>query len=42
MSLETASLENKSVSALNVADNADGIYIYLYTALVVSTTGGII
>ena len=31
MSLETLSLENKSVSALNVADNADGIYIYLYT-----------
>ena len=28
MSLETVSLENKSVSALNVADNADGIYIY--------------
>ena len=28
MSLETVSFENKSVSALNVADNADGIYIY--------------
>ena len=42
MSLETVSLENKSVSALNVADNTDGIYIYLYTALVISTTGGII
>ena len=27
---------------LNVADNADGFYIYLYTALAVSTTGGII
>ena len=33
MSLETVSLENESVSALNVADNADGIYIYLYTCL---------
>ena len=42
MLLETVSLENKSVSALNVADDADGIYIYLYTALAVSTTGGII
>ena len=41
MLLETVSLENKSVSALNV-DNADDIYIYLYTALAVSTTGGII
>ena len=38
MSLETVSLENKSVSALNVADNTDGIYIYLYTALAISTT----
>ena len=36
------SLENKSVSALNVADNTVGIYIYLYTALAISTTGGII
>ena len=42
MSLETVSLENKSVFALNVADNTDGIYIYLYAALVISTTGGII
>ena len=42
MSLETVSLENKSVSAWNVADNADDIYIYLCTALAVSTTGGII
>ena len=32
MSLETVSLENKSVSALNVADTVDNIYIYLYTA----------
>ena len=42
MSLETVSLENKSVSALNVADTVDNIYIYLYTAWAVSTTGGII
>ena len=42
MSLETVSLENKNVSALNVADKADGTYIYLYTALAVLTTGGII
>ena len=32
MSLETVSLENKSVFALNVADTVDNIYIYLYTA----------
>ena len=42
MSLETVSLENKSVSPLNVADTVDNIYIYLYTAWAVSTTGGII
>ena len=42
MLLETVSLENKSVSALNVADNTDGIYIYLYTALAISITFGII
>ena len=42
MSLETVSLENKSVSSLNVADTVNDIYIYLYTACVVSTTGGII
>ena len=42
MSLETVSLENKSVSALNVADNADGIYIYLYAVLAISSTGCII
>ena len=42
MSLETVSLEDKSVSALNVADTVDDIYIYLYTAWAVSTTGGII
>ena len=41
MLLETVSLENKSVSALNIADNTDGIYIYLYTTLAISTTGGI-
>ena len=35
MLLETVSLENKNVSALNVADKPDGIYIYLYTALIV-------
>ena len=35
MSLETVSLENKNVSLLNVADEVDGIYIYLYTALTV-------
>ena len=28
MSLETVPLENKSVSALNVADTVDDIYIY--------------
>ena len=38
----TVLLENKSVSALNVADTVDDIYIYLYTAWAVSTTGGII
>ena len=32
MSLETVSLEDKSVSALNVADIVDDIFIYLYTA----------
>ena len=32
MLLETVSLENKSVSALKVADTVDDIYIYLYTA----------
>ena len=32
MSLETVSLENKSVSALNVVDTVDDIYIYLYKA----------
>ena len=32
MLLETVSLENNSVSALNVADTVDDIYIYLYTA----------
>ena len=42
MSLETVSLEDKSVSALNVVDTVDNIYIYLYTAWAVSTTGGII
>ena len=42
MSLETVSLENKSVSALNVVDTVDDIYIYLYNARAVSTTGGII
>ena len=42
MLLETVSLENKSVSALNVADTVDDIYIYLYTAWALSTTGGII
>ena len=42
MSLETVLLENKSVSALNVADTVDDIYIYLYTAWAVSTTGVII
>ena len=31
MSLETWSLEDKSVSALNVVDTTDGVYIYLYT-----------
>ena len=31
MSLETVSLKDKSVSALNVADSTDGVYIYLYT-----------
>ena len=36
------SFENKSVSTLNEADNTDGIYIYLYTALAISTTFGII
>ena len=30
--LETVSLEYKSVSALNVADTVDDIYIYVYTA----------
>ena len=35
-------VENKSVSALNIADTVDNIYIYLYTAWAVSTTGGII
>ena len=42
MPLETVLLENKSVSALNVADTVNDIYIYLYTAWAVSTTGGII
>ena len=47
MSLETVSLENKGVSALNVVDrfiddDIDDIYIYLYNAWAVSTTGGII
>ena len=42
MLLETVSLENKSVSALKVADTVDDIYIYLYAAWAVSTTGGII
>ena len=42
MSLETVSLEDKNVSAFNVADIADGVYIYLYTAWAVSTTDGII
>ena len=42
MSLETVSLEDKSVSALNVADTVDDIYIYLYTPWAVSTIGGII
>ena len=42
MLLETVSLENKSVSALNVVDTVDDIYIYLYNACAVSTTGGII
>ena len=31
MSFETVSLENKSVSVLNVVDTTDGVYIYLYT-----------
>ena len=31
MSLETVSLETKSVSVLNKSDTADGMYIYLYT-----------
>ena len=42
MLLETVSLEDKSVSALNVADSADGVYIYLHTAWAVSITDGII
>ena len=32
MLLETVSLENKSVSVLNVVDTVDDIYIYLYNA----------
>ena len=31
MSLKTVLLEDKSVSAFNAADIADGEYIYLYT-----------
>ena len=42
MTFGSRSKSSQSVSALNVADNTDGIYIYLYTALAISTTGGII
>ena len=42
MSLKTVSLEDKSVSAFNVADIVDCVYIYLYTTWAVSTTDGII
>ena len=38
--LKLCRLKNKSVSALNVADTVDDIY--LYTTSAVSTTGGII